>query len=56
MNPLLLLAAEGGYQEFTLDSGGKLVLLFSAVTALIALAVGFFLAKGSWPPTRAPPR
>ena len=46
MNPLLLLAAEGGYQEFTLDSGDKLVLLFSGVTALLAIAVGFVLAKG----------
>jgi K(+)-stimulated pyrophosphate-energized sodium pump len=42
----LLLAAEGGYQEFVLRSGDKLVLLFSGVTALLALAVGFVLAKG----------
>jgi K(+)-stimulated pyrophosphate-energized sodium pump len=46
MNPLLLLASEGGYQEFTLDSGDKLVLLFSGLTALLAIAVGFILAKG----------
>src|SRR4051812_42221451 len=45
MTPLLL-AAEGGYQEFTLSSGDKFVLLFSGVTALLALAVGFVLAKG----------
>jgi K(+)-stimulated pyrophosphate-energized sodium pump len=45
MSPFLL-AAEGGYQEFTLRSGDKLVLLFSGVTALLAIAVGFFLAKG----------
>jgi K(+)-stimulated pyrophosphate-energized sodium pump len=45
MSPFLL-AAEGGYQEFTLRSGDKLVLLFSGATALLAIAVGFFLAKG----------
>src|ERR671939_1117692 len=42
----LLLAAEGGYQEFALRTGDKMVLLFSGVTALLAIAVGFFLAKG----------
>src|SRR5919205_738083 len=42
----LLLAAEGGYQEFVLKSSDKFVLLFSGVTALLAIAVGFFLAKG----------
>src|SRR5919199_4021415 len=42
----LLLAAEGGYQDFVLKSGDKLVLLFSGVTALLAIGVGFFLAKG----------
>ena len=45
MTPLLL-ASEGGYQAFHLGSGDKLVLLFSGVTALLAIAVGFFLAKG----------
>jgi K(+)-stimulated pyrophosphate-energized sodium pump len=45
MTPLLL-ASEGGYQSFQLGSGDKFVLLFSGVTALLALAVGFFLAKG----------
>jgi K(+)-stimulated pyrophosphate-energized sodium pump len=45
MTPFLL-AAEGGYQEFTLSSSDKLVLLLSGVTALLALAVGFVLAKG----------
>src|ERR1044072_8530683 len=42
-----LLAAEGGYQEFTLRNVDKLWLLFSGVTALAAIAVGFFsLMKG----------
>src|SRR3982751_1630724 len=45
MTPLLL-ASEGGYQQFHLGSGDKFVLLFSGVTALLAIAVGFFLAKG----------
>src|SRR5712675_2280413 len=45
MTPLLL-AAEGGYQEFALRSSDKFVLLFSGVTALLAIAVGFILAKG----------
>src|SRR3954451_166796 len=41
-----LLAAEGGYQDFTLSSGDKLWLLFSGLTALAAIAVGFSLMKG----------
>ena len=41
-----LLAAEGGYQEFHLSSGDKLWLLFSGFTALLAIAVGFYLMKG----------
>src|SRR5437016_4549629 len=45
MTPLLL-AAEGGYQDFVLKTSDKFVLLFSGVTALLAIAVGFFLAKG----------
>jgi len=40
-----LLAAEGGYQAFTLRSSDKLWLLFSGITALLALAVGAFLAR-----------
>ena len=35
--------AEGGYQVFTLDSGS---LIFSAVTAVIAILVGFYLMRG----------
>ncbi len=45
MTPLIL-ASEGGYQAFHLGSGDKLVLLFSGLTALLAIAVGFVLAKG----------
>src|SRR5207248_2385547 len=41
-----LLAAEGGYQEFTLRNVDKLWLLFSGVTALAAIAVGFSLMRG----------
>src|SRR5687768_5126232 len=40
-----LLAAEGGYQEFVLEGGEWFWLIFSAVTALIALAVGFYLVQ-----------
>jgi K(+)-stimulated pyrophosphate-energized sodium pump len=43
---LHLLAAEGGYQEFTLTSTEWIWLMISAATALIALAVGFVLAQG----------
>ena len=42
----LILAAEGGYQEFTLRGGEKLVLLLSGLSAVLALAVGFVLMKG----------
>src|SRR5690349_21964961 len=41
-----LFAAEGGYQEFTLRNVDKLWLLFSGITALAAIAVGFSLMKG----------
>ena len=37
--------AEGGYQEFTLKSGEWAVLYLSIAAALIAIAVGFYLAK-----------
>ena len=37
--------AEGGYQEFTLKGGEWAVLLLSAAAALLAIAVGFVLAK-----------
>jgi K(+)-stimulated pyrophosphate-energized sodium pump len=41
-----LLAAEGGYQAFHLGGGEWFWLVFSAVTAVLALAVGFTLMKG----------
>src|SRR4051794_11382921 len=41
-----VLAAEGGYQAFELHGGEWAWLLFSAVTALIAIAVGFSLMRG----------
>jgi K(+)-stimulated pyrophosphate-energized sodium pump len=42
----VLLAAEGGYQEFSLGAGEMFWLYFSALTALIALATGFMLMRG----------
>jgi K(+)-stimulated pyrophosphate-energized sodium pump len=44
VNPVL--AAEGGYQQFALHSGEWFVLIGSALTALLAIAVGFFLTRG----------
>jgi len=41
-----VVAAEGGYQEFTLRGGEWFVLVGSALTALLALAVGFILMRG----------
>jgi K(+)-stimulated pyrophosphate-energized sodium pump len=40
-----ILAAEGGYQEFTLAGGEWAILVGSALTALLAIAVGFFLMR-----------
>src|SRR5687767_9632284 len=45
MTNALLLAAEGGYQEFTLQGGEFLVLALSGASAVLALAVGFVLMK-----------
>jgi K(+)-stimulated pyrophosphate-energized sodium pump len=42
----IVLAAEGGYQEFTLDAGEWGWLVFSAVTAIVAIIVGFALVRG----------
>jgi K(+)-stimulated pyrophosphate-energized sodium pump len=42
----VFLAAEGGYQEFTLAGGEWAILVGSALTALLALAVGFVLMRG----------
>jgi K(+)-stimulated pyrophosphate-energized sodium pump len=41
-----VLAAEGGYQQFTLHGSEWLILIGSAVTALLAIAVGFGLMRG----------
>ena len=41
-----VLAAEGGYQDFALHGGEWFVLIGSAFTALLALAVGFLLMRG----------
>src|SRR5579871_16831 len=41
-----LLAAEGGYQVFKLRGIDKFWLVFSGVTALLAIAVGFALMRG----------
>jgi K(+)-stimulated pyrophosphate-energized sodium pump len=40
-----LLAAEGGYQEFTLRGGEWFVLIGSALTALLAIGTGFVLTR-----------
>ncbi|MGH2475280.1 MAG: sodium/proton-translocating pyrophosphatase, partial [Candidatus Limnocylindrales bacterium] len=42
---LSLLAAEGGYQEFTLRGGEWFVLIGSALTALLAIGIGFVLTR-----------
>ncbi|MGI8795801.1 MAG: sodium-translocating pyrophosphatase [Acidimicrobiia bacterium] len=41
-----IFAAEGGYQDFVLHGGEWFWLIFSAGTALLAIAVGFVLARG----------
>ena len=43
---MISLAAEGGYQVFHLNNEAWFWLIFSAATALLAIAVGFFLMKG----------
>lgn len=40
-----LIAAEGGYQEFVLKGGEWAVLWLSAASAVLAIAVGFYLAR-----------
>jgi len=40
-----VLAAEGGYQQFHLAGGEWLILIGSALTALLAIGVGFFLMR-----------
>ncbi|HEY3831186.1 MAG TPA: sodium-translocating pyrophosphatase [Acidimicrobiia bacterium] len=41
-----LLAAEGGYQTFTLHGGEWAILIGSVITALLAILVGFVLMRG----------
>jgi K(+)-stimulated pyrophosphate-energized sodium pump len=41
-----LLAAEGGYQLFTLGGADKALLFFSLAVALVALAIGYVLMQG----------
>src|SRR3954469_4286968 len=43
---LHVLAAEGGYQEFTLGGAEWFWLIFSGAPALLAIAVGFYLMRG----------
>ena len=42
---ITLLASEGGWQDFTLRGGEWLVLALSGAASLLAIAVGFYLAK-----------
>jgi K(+)-stimulated pyrophosphate-energized sodium pump len=42
----VLVAAEGGYQDFTLAGGEWFILIGSALTALLALGVGVVLMRG----------
>src|SRR6059058_925207 len=46
MDFMISLAAEGGYQVFSLNGEAWFWLIFSAVTALLAIAVGFYLMRG----------
>ena len=41
----IILAAEGGYQDFVLRGGEFAILAISGLSALLALAVGFILMK-----------
>ena len=40
-----MLAAEGGYQSFTLEGGEMLVLLLSGLSAVVAILVGLNLMR-----------
>ncbi len=51
-----LLAAEGGYQEFTLRGGEWFVLIGAALTALLALGMGFVLMRGVLAADQGTPR
>jgi K(+)-stimulated pyrophosphate-energized sodium pump len=50
------LAAEGGYQEFSLAAGEMFWLFFSGLTALIAIATGFMLMRGVLAADQGTPR
>ena len=52
----IILAAEGGYQDFVLNGGEFAILGLAAVSALLALAVGFILMKEVLAEDQAPPR
>jgi K(+)-stimulated pyrophosphate-energized sodium pump len=41
-----VLAAEGGYQAFTIDGAGWFILIGSVIVALLALGVGVLLSRG----------
>ncbi|MGI8664023.1 MAG: sodium-translocating pyrophosphatase [Acidimicrobiales bacterium] len=41
-----VLATEGGWQDFTLTGADKFWLAFSGLTALLAIATGFYLMRG----------
>src|ERR1700712_5116867 len=43
---MISLAAEGGYQVFSLNGGAWFWLISSAVTAVLALLVGLYLMRG----------
>ncbi len=42
----VVVASEGGYQEFTLGGAEWFWLIFSAATALLAIGIGFLLMRG----------
>ncbi|HEY6629113.1 MAG TPA: sodium/proton-translocating pyrophosphatase, partial [Acidimicrobiia bacterium] len=42
----IVLAAEGGFQEFTLGSTEWAWLVFALATSILAIIVGFFLSRG----------
>ncbi|MBK5222240.1 MAG: hypothetical protein JJE52_05065 [Acidimicrobiia bacterium] len=43
----LVLAAEGGYQDFVVERGELLVLALSGASAVLALVVGLVLVRGA---------
>ena len=51
-----LLAAEGGYQDFTLGAAEWFWLAFSAASALLAIAIGFRLMRGVLASDQGTPR